>query len=192
MKENIFTDLYNKVMSFFTSAQATDPTKNIALNRMKTVLMQDRVGFSEHAMQMMREEMLSCIQKYLEIDEESFDLQLEPSESNTTLRLSIPVTRTRDDEEIDKIIQEQAEKQQVKAQELVEELGDIIEERAQEIAQDIAKKEEEISEDEASEEEILENIEESIKTEETEEVKDAVEENLEPQKESKKSLKSKN
>lgn len=192
MRENIFTDLYNKVMSFFTSAQTGEHTKNIALSRMKTVLMQDRVGFSERAMQMMREEMLSCIQKYMEIDEESFDLQLEPGESSTTLRLSIPVTRTRDDEEIDKIIQEQAEKQQVKAQELVEELGDMIEERAQEIAQDIVKKDEDLPKDEDLEtkEEELSEDEESL--EEDQEIQDEVLDNQEPQKENRKSSKSKN
>lgn len=187
MRENIFTDLYNKVMSFFTSAHATDPTKNIALSRMKTVLMQDRVGFSEHAMQMMKEEMLECIQKYMEIDEESFDLQLEPGETNTTLRLSIPVTRTRDDEEIDKIIQEVAEKQQVKAQELVEELGDIIEERAYEIAQDIAKKDEDLPQEEPSEEES-----EEARLEEDEEVQNEAVETEEPKQENKKSSKPKN
>ncbi len=189
MRENIFTDLYNKVMSFFTSAHVTDPTKNIALIRMKTVLMQDRVGFSEHAMQMMKEEMLDCIQKYMEIDEESFDLQLEPGEATTTLRLSIPVTRTRDDEEIDKIIQEAAEKQQVKAQELVEELGDIIEERAYEIAQDIVKKDEDLPQEEPSKEE--EEVEEAPQ-EEDKEVQNEADETQEPKQENKKSSKSKN
>ena len=71
--KDIFSDLYDKVLSFFTT-QNQDDTKVVAKNRLKTVLKQDRVGFSERAMQMLKDDMIESISKYLEIDVDSFDV----------------------------------------------------------------------------------------------------------------------
>ena len=45
--KDIFSDIYDRVLSFFNSQN--DDTKQVAKSRLKTVLMQDRVGFSERA-----------------------------------------------------------------------------------------------------------------------------------------------
>lgn len=137
-RENIFTDLYNKVMSFFVTSPVEDPTKEKAMSRLKVVLMQDRVGFSERALQMLKGEMVSSISKYMEIDDDLFELQLEAQDDKTMLILTIPVIRPKTDEEIDLAIKEQAEKTQVKAEEIVQELEGIIEERAQALAEELA------------------------------------------------------
>jgi len=136
-RENIFAELYNKVLSFFVAPQVIDPTKEKAMSRLKVVLMQDRVGFSERALQMMKSEMVSCISRYMEIKEEQFELQLEAQDENTVLMLTIPVVRPKTDEEIDTAIKEQEAKTQVKAEEIVQELEEIIEERAQALADEL-------------------------------------------------------
>jgi len=136
-RENIFAELYNKVLSFFVTPQVMDPTKEKAMSRLKVVLMQDRVGFSERALQMMKSEMVSCISRYMEIKEEQFELQLEAQDENTVLMLTIPVVRPKSDEEIDTAIKEQEAKTQVKAEEIVQELEEIIEERAQALADEL-------------------------------------------------------
>jgi len=136
-RENIFAELYNKVLSFFVTPQVMDPTKEKAMSRLKVVLMQDRVGFSERALQMMKSEMVSCISRYMEIKEEQFELQLEAQDENTVLMLTIPVVRPKTDEEIDTAIKEQEAKTQVKAEEIVQELEEIIEERAQALADEL-------------------------------------------------------
>lgn len=171
--KDIFTELYNKVMSFFIQQEEVDPTKNLAINRLKTVLMQDRVGFSERAIQSMKEEMLECIAKYMEIDEDSFNLQIDANENATILNLSIPVLRARDDEEIDAIVKQKEERTQIKAEEIVLELEEMIKDRAKSLAKKIAEEGEEIldeisSEDEDQEEnpersELEEKVEEKIK-----------------------------
>ena len=97
---DIFSDLYDKVLSFFTS-QNPDETKIVAKSRLKTVLMQDRVGFSERAMQMLKDDLIDSISRYLEIDTDSFDLSIDAKEDTTILNLSIPVLRPKTDEEID-------------------------------------------------------------------------------------------
>ncbi len=197
--KDIFTELYNKVMSFFIQQEEVDPTKNLAINRLKTVLMQDRVGFSERAIQSMKEEMLECIAKYMEIDEDSFNLQIDANENATILNLSIPVLRARDDEEIDAIVKQKEERTQIKAEEIVLELEEMIKDRAKSLAKKIAEEGEEIldeisDENENEEEntersELEEKVEEKIKekieaakeeSEEEEETEDSEEESEEP------------
>ncbi len=129
--KDIFHDLYNKVLSFFTSQEEqVDPTKGVAVNRLKTVLLQDRAGFSERAIQMMREELVLVVSKYMEIDDENFQLQIYALENKTVLALSIPVIRPKTDDEIDETIKEQSLKNQKKAEEIVKELENLIKEKA--------------------------------------------------------------
>jgi len=128
--KDIFHDLYNKVLSFFIQQEDIDPTKGVAINRLKTVLMQDRAGFSERAIQMMKEELVSVVSKYMEIDDENFSLQIDALENKTVLNLSIPVTRPKTDDEIDAAIKEQDLKNQKKAEEIVKELESLIKEKA--------------------------------------------------------------
>ena len=132
--KDIFHDLYNKVLSFFTSTEEADPTKGVAINRLKTVLLQDRAGFSERAIQMMKEELVSVVSKYMEIDDENFQLQIDALENKTVLNLSIPVTRPKTDDEIDEAIKEQSLKNQKKAEEIVKELEGLIKEKAMALA----------------------------------------------------------
>ena len=130
---DLFQELYNKVLSLFNSSkEEINPTKNLAVNRLKTVLMQDRVGFSERAIQMLKEELIKTVTKYMEIDTENFELQIDAMDnSKTVLNLSIPVLRPKTDDEIDANIKEQQLKTQKKAQEIVKELESLIKERTQ-------------------------------------------------------------
>ncbi len=167
---DIFSDLYNKVLSFFVNQAPHDETKALAMNRLKTVLMQDRVGFSERAMQMLKEELVATISKYMEIDEEKFDLEINAQDDCTVLNLAIPVTRAKTDEEIDEAIKEQAIKTQAKAQEIVEELEELIKERAavlagvsEETQEELAQEEQEETPQEESEEELQEEDKEETK-----------------------------
>ena len=130
---DLFQELYNKVLSLFNSSkEEINPTKSLAVNRLKTVLMQDRVGFSERAIQMLKEELSETVTKYMEFDTENFELQIDAMDnSKTVLNLSIPVLRPKTDDEIDANIKEQQLKTQKKAQEIVKELEGLIKERTQ-------------------------------------------------------------
>lgn len=180
MKENIFADLYNKVMSFFISGEETEQTKIAAKSRLKSVLLQDRAGFSERAIQMLKDDMLSCISKYMDIEEDSFDLQISPREDSTVLELSIPVLRAKTDEEIDKAIEEDEERQKEKAKEIVEQLKDIVEEKVQELTSENEeeKVEEEQEEEETESEETSKEKDEKAK-EDAEEIDEETKEEIE-------------
>lgn len=131
--KDIFSDLYDKVLSFFTTTQQ-DESKLVAKNRLRTVLMQDRVGFSERAMQMLKDDMIDSISKYLEIDVDSFDLSIDATDNATILNLSIPVLRPKTDEEIDEALAIQEKTKIEKTQEIVGELKELVKEKAQELA----------------------------------------------------------
>ncbi len=149
--KDIFSDLYDRVLSFFNS-QAQDDTKVVAKNRLRTVLMQDRVGFSERAMQMLKDDMLESISRYLEINVDSFDLSIDAKENATILNLSIPVLRTRTDEEIDEALSI-AEKAKIeKTEEIVGEIKELVKEKAQELADQITDETEETAEEKVPEE----------------------------------------
>ena len=184
--KDIFHDLYNKVLSFFTSTEEADPTKGVAINRLKTVLLQDRAGFSERAIQMMKEELVSVVSKYMEIDDENFQLQIDALENKTVLNLSIPVTRPKTDDEIDEAIKEQSLKNQKKAEEIVKELEGLIKEKAMALAdgeeidseliekaqKNIEEKDEETTEENTKEKEKSKEADNSIEEKEAEEVPD--------------------
>ncbi|MBQ8848462.1 MAG: cell division topological specificity factor MinE [Candidatus Gastranaerophilales bacterium] len=171
--KDIFSDLYDRVLSFFTT-QTHDDTKVIAKSRLRTVLMQDRVGFSERAMQMLKDDMIDSISKYLEIDVDSFDLSIDANENATILNLSIPVLRPKTDEEIDEALSLQEKVKIEKTQEIVGELKELVKEKAQELAEQLNEEEQEESVDD----------EETATEKEIEEEKDQEEDEAEEEKES--------
>ena len=100
MKE-IFSDLYKKVMSFFNNEAKEENSKKTACNRLKLVLMQDRAKMEPALMEKMREEMIEVISKYVEIDKEALDLNIEAEGYSFALMLNIPVLRAKTREEIE-------------------------------------------------------------------------------------------
>lgn len=187
---DLFQELYNKVLSLFNSSkEEIDPTKSIAINRLKTVLMQDRVGFSERAIQMLKEELIATVSKYMEIEGENFELQIDAMDnSKTVLNLSIPVVRPKTDEEIDANIKEQELKTQKKAQEIVKELEGLIKERTQalidgkidpDLLEEATKKASIENDEEESEEEIKETSKAQEETDKETDKEDTKEENKE-------------
>ena len=162
--KDIFSDLYDRVLSFFTT-QNSDDTKVMAKSRLRTVLMQDRVGFSERAMQMLKDDLIESISKYLEIDEDSFDLSIDAKENATILNLSIPVLRTKTDEEIDEALNAQEKEKIEKTQEIVGEIQELVKEKVQELAEQLTEEKEE-DEEESEETKEKEEVEKEEKEDE--------------------------
>ena len=109
----LFTDFYNKVAKFFRpqDENSTDPSKAVATNRLKLVLMQERTNLTPKILEQMRGEMVELLSKYLEMDKDLLELNFEQDGEQVALMLSIPVIRAKDEEEIDKAIKESLAKQ---------------------------------------------------------------------------------
>ncbi len=103
--KDIFADLYNRVLSFFNKTDnKTENAKDVACNRLKLVLMQDRTNLTPATMDRMRKELIDLLSKYLELDRELLDLSFEHEDEQMALMLSIPVIRAKSEEEIQAIL----------------------------------------------------------------------------------------
>ena len=147
--KDLFANLYNKVLSFFhqTETAEGEASKNVACNRLKLVLMQDRTNLSPAIMDRMRHELIDLLSKYLELDRELLDLNFEQEDEQMALMLSIPVIRAKDEDEIQAILKLEDE---AKVQESDEEIDEDSEEEEEnddsEIAEDSENNEEPQSE----------------------------------------------
>lgn len=170
MKE-IFTDLYKKVLGFFQKQEKeTEKGRDVACNRLKLVLMQDRTNLTPFLLEKMRGEMIAVLAKYVEMDQEALELNFEQEGDQMALMLSIPVLRAKDEEEIQALIKaeeeekakletEESEESEETSEEEIEETDeDIIEENEdEEVCSCACEEDEEISE---SPDEVEEEIEE--------------------------------
>ena len=106
MKDNIFAELYNKLLGFFRQAEEEESAKDVACNRLRVVLMQDRTNLTPQLLERMRSELVELLSKYLEMDKEALELNLDQEGEQMALMLSIPVIRAKDEEEIEKALAE--------------------------------------------------------------------------------------
>ena len=108
---DIFTDLYNKVLGFFRQAEKKEEesTKDVACNRLKFVLMQDRTNLTPELMDRMRKELVELLSKYVEMDKEALELGFEQEGTQMALMLSIPVVRAKDEAEIEAVLAKEDE-----------------------------------------------------------------------------------
>ena len=109
--KGLFANLYNEVLKFFHQAETKhgDSAKDVACNRLKLVLMQDRTKLSRAIMDRMRNELIDLLSKYLELDRELLDLNFEQEDEQMALMLSIPVIRAKDEEEILELLRQEDE-----------------------------------------------------------------------------------
>ena len=162
--KDLFANLYNKVLSFFHQTESTDgeASKNVACNRLKLVLMQDRTNLSPAIMDRMRHELIDLLSKYLELDRELLDLNFEQEDEQMALMLSIPVIRAKDEEEIQAILNLEDE---ALAKDSDEESDD--EEESEEELEEETSETEDDNSDEESAEDSEENSEEAEEQDET-------------------------
>lgn len=185
--KDIFANLYNKVVSFFHQTDnETSNAKDVACNRLKLVLMQDRTNLTPAIMDRMRKELIELLSKYVELDKELLDLNFEHEDNQMALMLSIPVIRAKNEEEIQEMIdKEEEEKKLLEEAESEEEEDDDDDETSEENDEnyDTDEDEDDETEDEKIENEIDEEVEEVVE--------ECIEEEIEEEKEKKSSKKSK-
>lgn len=156
----ILANLYNKVIGFFrqTEVQETESAKETACNRLRVVLMQDRTNLTPELMERMRKELVELLSKYVEMDKEALELNLEQDGDQVALMLSIPVIRAKDEEEIKEALEAEDAKKEAS------------EEESDEESEDETEEEENLDDDE----DLDENSEDEEKSEENAEASDEV------------------
>jgi cell division topological specificity factor len=156
-------DMFENILNFFKKLgknenKETSGSKTKAKERLHLVLMQDRANVSADFLEMMKQEIIDVIKKYIEVEENEIDVRLtnEVKEDGTTgapsLYANIPIVNIRND--MKKEVQEE-KKEEAKKQEKSEE--------PKEVKEEIKVEEKE------------ENVEETSKQDEQEEVVEVVE-----------------
>lgn len=122
MSENILKELCNKVLSLFRQTESEEESaKNVACNRLRVVLMQDRTNLTPELLQRMRKELVELLSKYVEMDKDALELNFDQEGDQMALMLSIPVIRAKDEKEIEEALKADEEE---KADESSEEAED--------------------------------------------------------------------
>ena len=152
----ILQNLYNKVLGFFrqTEQEETEFSKDTACNRLRVVLMQDRTNLTPELMERMRKEMVELLSKYVEMDKEALELNLEQDGDQVALMLSIPVIRAKDEDEIKEALAlEDAKKMEDEGQDEDASEEETVEVEETEIVIDSESLDDDMSDDDYSEEE---------------------------------------
>ncbi|MFZ7102319.1 MAG: cell division topological specificity factor MinE [Peptococcaceae bacterium] len=68
-------------------------SKNLAKERLRLVLVHDRATISPHLLESLKEDLIKVISNYMEIDEESLDVQLNKEDDSVALVANIPVIK---------------------------------------------------------------------------------------------------
>ena len=161
MSENLLKEICNKVLSLFKQTEKEEENaKDVACNRLRVVLMQDRTNLTPELLQRMRRELVELLSKYVEMDKDALELNFDQEGDQMALMLSIPVIRAKDEKEIEEAL---------KAEDEAEESDEDLESEEDDDSEE-EKEEETSSEDEGDDsEDNQENSEDVEKTEETSE-----------------------
>ncbi len=68
-------------------------SKNIAKERLRLVLVHDRVNVSPQFMETLKDDMIKVISNYMEINEQEMEVNLTKSKSSVAIVANIPVNR---------------------------------------------------------------------------------------------------
>ena len=150
MSENIFKEIYTKVLSLFKQTEKEENAKDVARNRLRVVLMQDRTNLTPELLQRMRKELVELLSKYVEMDKEALELNFDQEGDQMALMLSIPVIRAKDEAEIEKALAKEDEESE--SEEEIEESEDDEEDNETEDSETVEQSEEETEVDAAEDE----------------------------------------
>ena len=182
--------MFENIVNFFKNIgkkeenkKMQESSKDAAKERLHLVLMQDRANVSADFLELMKQEIIDVIKKYIEVDEKEIDVRLTNKENDDgtngapALYANIPILNIKNDaRKISKkdIETKQEDKQDKKEEHKQEDKQEQKEEIKPEETEEIENKEEEKKEVEAQEK-VQEIIEEVIeKVEEKEEDKEKV------------------
>ena len=197
--------MFENIVNFFKRLKKAEeknvPSKDTAKERLHLVLMQDRANVSADFLELMKQEIIEVIKKYIDVEEEAIDVRLtnEIKEDGTTgapsLYANIPIVNIKNEmkkevekEKIEKEKKEEDKKEEQKETKQEELKAEEQEKSKEEINEEVNKEKSEeceAKESEENKETESENNEEEKKVEEVEAEEKSDGDKTEPEKEDK-------
>ena len=169
MSENLLKEICNKVLSLFKQTEKEEENaKDVACNRLRVVLMQDRTNLTPELLQRMRRELVELLSKYVEMDKDALELNFDQEGDQMALMLSIPVIRAKDEKEIEEALKAEDEAEESDEDLESEEDDDSEEEKEEETSSEDEENDSEDNQENSDEIEIPEEKSEEINNEEQE------------------------
>lgn len=169
MSENLLKEICNKVLSLFKQTEKEEENaKDVACNRLRVVLMQDRTNLTPELLQRMRRELIELLSKYVEMDKDALELNFDQEGDQMALMLSIPVIRAKDEKEIEEALKAEDEAEESDEDLESEEDDDSEEEKEEETSSENEENDSEDNQENSDEVEISEEKSEEINNEEQE------------------------
>ena len=169
MSENLLKEICNKVLSLFKQTEKEEENaKDVACNRLRVVLMQDRTNLTPELLQRMRRELVELLSKYVEMDKDARELNFDQEGDQMALMLSIPVIRAKDEKEIEEALKAEDEAEESDEDLESEEDDDSEEEKEEETSSEDEENDSEDNQENSDEVEISEEKSEEINNEEQE------------------------
>lgn len=118
--KDILTDIYNRMVNFFQNENEEENAKDVAYNRLKLVLTQDRMKLDSISAEKLKCDLICVLTKYMDVKEETYDISFSGEENELAFMFNIGITRTKSFEEIEKEekeLKEKSKEQNTQAQE---------------------------------------------------------------------------
>ncbi len=169
MSENLLKEICNKVLSLFKQTEKEEENaKDVACNRLRVVLMQDRTNLTPELLQRMRRELVELLSKYVEMDKDALELNFDQEGDQMALMLSIPVIRAKDEKEIEEALKAEDEAEESDEDLESEEDDDSEEEKEEETSSEDEENDSKDNQENSDEVEISEEKSEEIDNKEQE------------------------
>ena len=169
MSENLLKEICDKVLSLFKQTEKEEENaKDVACNRLRVVLMQDRTNLTPELLQRMRRELVELLSKYVEMDKDALELNFDQEGDQMALMLSIPVIRAKDEKEIEEALKAEDEAEESDEDLESEEDDDSEEEKEEETSSEDEENDSEDNQENSDEVEISEEKSEEIDNKEQE------------------------
>ena len=134
--KTLFSDIYNKLLELF-QIEKSENTSEAATNRLKVILMHDRTKLDPLIMNKMREELIEVFSKYVVINKEELEIDLENNGDAAALMLNSPIIRSKTEEELEQLRKQiQEEEEKVTEDEKEDDEEEIVEGEATEVVEE--------------------------------------------------------